>query len=91
MIEANVAAKNRELASFETIKEIRTVPEFTIENGQLTPTLKIKKNLVVVENWAEIEARDAEINLREDVRSNGFPFGREAAASPRSSGKSVPS
>lgn len=91
LIEAEVAAKNRELASFETIKKIRIVPEFTIENGLLTPTLKIKKNLVAEKYRAEIEAMYAENNLREDARLNGFPFGREAAAGARPSGKSVPS
>jgi len=56
LIEAEVAAKNHELASFEIIKKIRFVPAFTIENGLLTPGLKIKKKLVAERNRAEIEA-----------------------------------
>jgi len=47
LIEREVAAKNQELASFETIKKIMIVDEFTIENGLLTPTLKIKRNVAV--------------------------------------------
>ena len=38
MIEDEVAEKNRAFARFETIKKITIVPEFTIENGLLTPT-----------------------------------------------------
>jgi long-chain acyl-CoA synthetase len=44
---------NRELASFETIKDFRFVPEFTIDNGLLTPTLKIKRSLAV-EHYADL-------------------------------------
>jgi long-chain acyl-CoA synthetase len=52
LIESEVASKNRELASFETVKKVSVVPEFTIENGMLTPTMKLKKN-VVVEHYRE--------------------------------------
>jgi long-chain acyl-CoA synthetase len=52
LIETEVAERNRELASFETVKKVRIVPEFTIESGILTPTMKIKKN-VVIERYAE--------------------------------------
>jgi long-chain acyl-CoA synthetase len=47
LIDAEMAAVNRSLASFETIKKFTIVPEFTIEDGTLTPTLKLKKNVVV--------------------------------------------
>ena len=47
LIENEVAEKNKEFASFESIKKITIVPEFTIENGLLTPTMKLKKNLAI--------------------------------------------
>jgi len=52
-----VDALNRELSQFERIKRIRLLPrEFSIESGELTPTLKVKRK-VVEERWrAEIEA-----------------------------------
>ena len=52
LIEAEVAAKNSQFASFESIKKVTMVPEFTIENGLITPTLKVKKN-VVAEHFAD--------------------------------------
>jgi len=55
-VEAQVAEKNKEFASFETIKKITLVPEFTIENGLLTPTLKVKKNVVVDQYQDQINA-----------------------------------
>ncbi len=56
LIENEVAEKNKGLASFESIKKFKIVPEFTIANGLLTPTLKIKKNLVAEKYKKEIEA-----------------------------------
>jgi long-chain acyl-CoA synthetase len=52
-----VDALNRELSQFERIKRIAILPtEFTIESGELTPTLKVKRK-VVEERWrAAIEA-----------------------------------
>ena len=51
-----VDALNRELSQFERIKRIALLPaEFSIETGELTPTLKVKRK-VVEERWrAEIE------------------------------------
>jgi len=51
-----VDALNRDLSQFERIKRIRLLPrEFSIESGELTPTLKVKRK-VVEERWrAEIE------------------------------------
>ncbi|MDM8523061.1 long-chain fatty acid--CoA ligase [Desulfococcaceae bacterium HSG8] len=46
LIESQVEGKNREFASYETIKKVTLVPEFTIENGLITPTLKLKKNII---------------------------------------------
>lgn len=65
LIEAEVGQRNQELASFEAIKKIMIVPEFTIEDGSLTPTLKIKKNVVAERYRREIEALYAEGNVKE--------------------------
>jgi len=52
LINEEVKKKNRELPSFETIKKITIVPEFTIENKMMTPTFKIKKN-VIMDNYKD--------------------------------------
>jgi long-chain acyl-CoA synthetase len=56
MIEKEVAGKNKEFASYETIKKISIVPEFTIENGMLTPTMKLKKNVAFAQYEKAINA-----------------------------------
>jgi long-chain acyl-CoA synthetase len=56
LIDDEVMRKNRELPSFETIKKVTIVPEFTIENSMLTPTLKIKKNVVSERHEVEIDS-----------------------------------
>ncbi len=56
MIEEEVAEKNKTFASFETIKKVTIIPEFTIENGLLTPTLKIKKNVAMDRYQENIDA-----------------------------------
>jgi long-chain acyl-CoA synthetase len=56
LIEDEIAEKNREFASFESIKKITIVPEFTIDNGLLTPTMKLKKNVAMDIFKNEIEA-----------------------------------
>jgi long-chain acyl-CoA synthetase len=53
LINAEVQERNRDLATFETIKKVAVVPEFTIENGLLTPTMKVKRN-VVIERHADL-------------------------------------
>ncbi len=53
LIDSVVVAMNKELASFETIKKFRLCEEFTIENGLLTPTLKVKRN-IAIERFAEL-------------------------------------
>ncbi len=47
LIHDEIQEKNRRLASFESIKKFTIVPEFTIDNDELTPTLKIRRNMVV--------------------------------------------
>ncbi len=52
---------NARLASFETIKKFRIVPrDFTIENGELTPTLKVKRKVVMQKYKDLIEQMYAE-------------------------------
>jgi long-chain acyl-CoA synthetase len=53
LIHSVVEEKNQELASFETIKDFRLLAEFSIENGLLTPTLKVKRN-VAMEQFADV-------------------------------------
>ena len=55
LITKEVQNKNKNFASFETIKTIAIVPEWTIENSCLTASMKIKKNVVVEEFQSEIE------------------------------------
>ncbi len=47
LIESEVAEKNKDLPSYETVKKIKIVPEFTIENKMMTPTMKVKKNIAL--------------------------------------------
>jgi long-chain acyl-CoA synthetase len=50
-----------DLASYETIKRFTLLSEpFTIENGELTPTLKIKRNVVEQKYFAKIETMYSE-------------------------------
>ncbi len=46
LIEAEVAEKNKSFASYESVKKVTIVPEFTIENGMMTPTMKLKKPVI---------------------------------------------
>jgi long-chain acyl-CoA synthetase len=46
-LEQGVAAANRQLASYETVKYYEVLPEdFTVENDLLTPTLKIRRRAI---------------------------------------------
>jgi long-chain acyl-CoA synthetase len=48
-----IDALNRELSQFERIKRIALIPaQFSIETGELTPTLKVKRK-VVEERWRD--------------------------------------
>jgi long-chain acyl-CoA synthetase len=49
-----VAGLNRELSQYERIKRFALLPqEFSIDSGELTPTLKVKRK-VVGEKWREV-------------------------------------
>lgn len=58
---AEVEAVNKILPSYETIKKMLIIDEeFTIDNGLLTPTFKVRRNEVVKRYWEQIEALYAE-------------------------------
>jgi long-chain acyl-CoA synthetase len=53
MVESAVTSANLELASYETIKRFAILDEdFSIENGLLTPTMKMKRK-VIAQRYAE--------------------------------------
>lgn len=55
-IELEVAQVNEQLANVQRIKKFRLLPEdFTIEGGELTPTMKIKRRVVTEKYAQEIE------------------------------------
>jgi long-chain acyl-CoA synthetase len=57
LIENEVAERNRLLASFETIKKYCLLArDFSIEAGEMTPSLKIKRKVVVDKYRDELEA-----------------------------------
>jgi long-chain acyl-CoA synthetase len=48
LIESEIAERNKQLASFETVKRFQILPrDFSIEEGELTPTLKIKRKVIL--------------------------------------------
>jgi long-chain acyl-CoA synthetase len=56
-VQAIVDAKNRELQSYAQIKKFAILPdEFTQENGDLTPTLKLKRKVVVERHHQILES-----------------------------------
>jgi long-chain acyl-CoA synthetase len=56
LIEGEVAHVNRELASFESIKYFRILPrDLSVETGELTPSLKVKRKVVAERYRREIE------------------------------------
>jgi long-chain acyl-CoA synthetase len=62
-IEREVMASLRDLASYETPKKlVLLTDDFTIESGELTPTLKVKRRVVEKKYAQEIEAAYASGN-----------------------------
>jgi long-chain acyl-CoA synthetase len=54
IIDAHVAEKNKQLARYETIKKYRIIRnEFSQEGGELTPSLKMKRN-VIYEKYTDL-------------------------------------
>ena len=61
LVRRGVDAVNRDLASYEQVKYFRIVAdEFTIESGELTPSLKIKRKVVNERHRDVIESMYAE-------------------------------
>jgi long-chain acyl-CoA synthetase len=56
-IEAAVADANRAVSQAEAIKRFQVLgTDFTEDNGMLTPSLKLKRSVVLKEFDAEVEA-----------------------------------
>jgi long-chain acyl-CoA synthetase len=52
-----VEKANESLAQYERIKKVKVVPgPWTIEGGEMTPTMKLKRKNLMKEYTAEIEA-----------------------------------
>lgn len=51
-----VGRVNAKLSSIERIRRTATVPAFTVENGMLTPTMKVKRRVVLKEHAGQLEA-----------------------------------
>ena len=57
LVKEIIFEKNQTLASFETIKNFKILPtEFTIENGDLTPSMKIKRKYLSKKYEGEIKS-----------------------------------
>ena len=56
LIDAEMARVNAQLASFESIKRYAIVPEFTIDGGTATPTMKLKKSVIIEQYKKTIDA-----------------------------------
>jgi long-chain acyl-CoA synthetase len=47
LVQSDLSSLTRELADFERVRRIALLPdEFTIDRGELTPTLKVKRRVI---------------------------------------------
>ncbi len=54
LVEQEVQERNKELASYESVKKFTLLPkDFSIESGELTPTLKLKRK-VITEHYKDL-------------------------------------
>ncbi len=75
---AAVDAVNAKLAHFEQIKKFHVLPrELTLEAGELTPTLKVKRRVIDQKYQAEIEKMYRRTHVGRAFRPGG-PVGAEA-------------
>jgi long-chain acyl-CoA synthetase len=66
-VEREVLTTLRDLASFEVPKKLLLVPhDFTVESGELTPTLKIKRRVVEERHRIAIEELYTDFSLRSE-------------------------
>jgi long-chain acyl-CoA synthetase len=56
-IQRAVDDANRAVSKAESIRRFTILPgDFTEANGYLTPSLKLKRNVVMTDYWSEVEA-----------------------------------
>ena len=54
LVDGDIRGRQRELATYERVRRFELIPEeFTVENGMMTPTLKIKRK-EVMKKYAEL-------------------------------------
>jgi len=79
LIDAEVATFNKEFASFEQVKKVEIVDEFTIANDLVTPTLKPKRTPIQARYAAVIEAMYADNARVSAVGADHVPAGQDTA------------
>jgi long-chain acyl-CoA synthetase len=57
LINNEVQGKNKSLSSFETLKKVLIAPnEFSVESGEQTSSLKVKRQVVIDKYSAQLDA-----------------------------------
>jgi long-chain acyl-CoA synthetase len=57
LVQGYVEALNKHLASYESVKKIGILPaEFTLESGEMTPSLKLKRKVIEQKNKALLDS-----------------------------------